>query len=224
MSLHELRIVHCDVKGDNIFISNENGHYIVKLGVRTATIVRPIFSFHFRISIFLIDSDWTHHQETVSALEAHWLALYVSACEISETSSRWKSNQSTAQMHSCLFVDFKPPEPEYVFVSDIWALGCTIIEMLTGKVKLSGRILGVGTKDTCLPCLVPLDTLRSSARRRSRLYPWSANGEEGTTNPRRRTQGNGSLWVRPPVFTTWGWTASISSRITQSSLSSRSHG
>ena len=34
MALHEQNIVHCDVKGDNIFISNENGRYIVKLGVR----------------------------------------------------------------------------------------------------------------------------------------------------------------------------------------------
>jgi serine/threonine protein kinase len=33
LALHELNIVHCDVKGDNIFIANENGQYIVKLGV-----------------------------------------------------------------------------------------------------------------------------------------------------------------------------------------------
>lgn len=33
LALHESCIVHCDVKGDNIFISNKNGHYIVKLGV-----------------------------------------------------------------------------------------------------------------------------------------------------------------------------------------------
>ena len=31
--LHEKNIVHCDVKGDNIFIAIENGQYIVKLGV-----------------------------------------------------------------------------------------------------------------------------------------------------------------------------------------------
>jgi serine/threonine protein kinase len=34
LALHEHCIVHCDVKGDNIFIANQNGHYIVKLGVR----------------------------------------------------------------------------------------------------------------------------------------------------------------------------------------------
>ena len=33
LALHEHCIVHCDVKGDNIFIANEDGHYIVKLGV-----------------------------------------------------------------------------------------------------------------------------------------------------------------------------------------------
>jgi thiamine kinase-like enzyme len=33
LALHENNIVHCDVKGDNIFIANENGQYIVKLGV-----------------------------------------------------------------------------------------------------------------------------------------------------------------------------------------------
>ena len=34
MNLHEFNIVHCDVKGDNIFIANDKGRYIVKLGVR----------------------------------------------------------------------------------------------------------------------------------------------------------------------------------------------
>jgi serine/threonine protein kinase len=33
MALHERSIVHCDVKGDNIFIANDAGKYIVKLGV-----------------------------------------------------------------------------------------------------------------------------------------------------------------------------------------------
>jgi hypothetical protein len=33
LALHELNIVHCDVKGDNIFIANADGRYIVKLGV-----------------------------------------------------------------------------------------------------------------------------------------------------------------------------------------------
>lgn len=33
MVLHEYNIVHCDVKGDNIFIANDAGKYIVKLGV-----------------------------------------------------------------------------------------------------------------------------------------------------------------------------------------------
>ena len=35
MVLHEQGIVHCDVKGDNVFIAYENGNYIVKLGVRS---------------------------------------------------------------------------------------------------------------------------------------------------------------------------------------------
>ena len=33
LALHEHCIVHCDVKGDNIFIANDKGQYIVKLGV-----------------------------------------------------------------------------------------------------------------------------------------------------------------------------------------------
>jgi hypothetical protein len=33
LALHEHSIVHCDVKGDNIFIANDKGQYIVKLGV-----------------------------------------------------------------------------------------------------------------------------------------------------------------------------------------------
>ena len=33
LALHEHCIIHCDVKGDNIFIASKNGHYIVKLGV-----------------------------------------------------------------------------------------------------------------------------------------------------------------------------------------------
>lgn len=33
LALHEHYIIHCDVKGDNIFIASQNGHYIVKLGV-----------------------------------------------------------------------------------------------------------------------------------------------------------------------------------------------
>jgi serine/threonine protein kinase len=39
MALHEQNIVHCDVKGDNVFIANENGHFIVKLGVGIHTCV-----------------------------------------------------------------------------------------------------------------------------------------------------------------------------------------
>ena len=40
LALHEHYIVHCDVKGDNIFIANENGSYIVKLGV-SASVESP---------------------------------------------------------------------------------------------------------------------------------------------------------------------------------------
>lgn len=36
LALHEHYIVHCDVKGDNIFIANEGGNYIVKLGVSSS--------------------------------------------------------------------------------------------------------------------------------------------------------------------------------------------
>ena len=58
LALHEHYIVHCDVKGDNIFISNINGHYIVKLGVCCCCrcFVNSIRQFVFnRISIYLID-------------------------------------------------------------------------------------------------------------------------------------------------------------------------
>jgi thiamine kinase-like enzyme len=58
LALHEHCIVHCDVKGDNIFISNKNGHYIVKLGVRLNSNFRlkkkRIFLL-IRILIYLID-------------------------------------------------------------------------------------------------------------------------------------------------------------------------
>jgi len=58
LALHEHCIVHCDVKGDNIFIANENGHYIVKLGVCIYfefIISRRDFYFIIRILIYLID-------------------------------------------------------------------------------------------------------------------------------------------------------------------------
>ncbi|CAF2411458.1 unnamed protein product [Rotaria sp. Silwood2] len=89
MALHENSIVHCDVKGDNIFIANENGKYIVKLG----------------------DFNLSHRLEL-------------------ESPSSDASNSRSTQKGT---IYFKPPEPEYVCKSDIWALGCTIIEMLTGK-------------------------------------------------------------------------------------------
>ncbi|CAM4798235.1 unnamed protein product [Rotaria magnacalcarata] len=89
LALHEHSIVHCDVKGDNIFIANQNGHYIVKLG----------------------DFNLSHRLELES-------------CSQNDSDSR-------STQFGTLY--FKPPEPEYVYQSDIWALGCTIIEMLTGK-------------------------------------------------------------------------------------------
>ena len=56
LALHEHCIVHCDVKGDNIFIANKNGHYIVKLGVEIFFNFEriKIFDFH-RILIYHID-------------------------------------------------------------------------------------------------------------------------------------------------------------------------
>ncbi|CAF0976170.1 unnamed protein product [Rotaria sp. Silwood1] len=89
MVLHEHSIVHCDVKGDNIFIANDNGNYIVKLG----------------------DFNLSHRLEL-------------------ESPSSDGSNSRSTQKGT---IYFKPPEPEYVYKSDIWALGCTVIEMLTGK-------------------------------------------------------------------------------------------
>lgn len=64
LALHEHCIVHCDVKGDNIFIANEDGHYIVKLGVQKnkhrCEDQKELFSFDdffisIRISIYHID-------------------------------------------------------------------------------------------------------------------------------------------------------------------------
>ncbi|CAF1182929.1 unnamed protein product [Adineta ricciae] len=89
LALHEHCIVHCDVKGDNIFIANENGHYIVKLG----------------------DFNLSHRLELESP----------------------SGNVSDSRSTQFGTLYFKPPEPEYVYQSDIWALGCTVIEMLTGK-------------------------------------------------------------------------------------------
>ncbi|CAF3368040.1 unnamed protein product [Rotaria sp. Silwood1] len=89
LALHEHCIVHCDVKGDNIFIANQNGHYIVKLG----------------------DFNLSHRLELESR----------------------SPNDSDSRSTQFGTLYFKPPEPEYVYQSDIWALGCTVIEMLTGK-------------------------------------------------------------------------------------------
>ncbi|CAF0813449.1 unnamed protein product, partial [Rotaria sordida] len=89
LALHEHCIVHCDVKGDNIFIANQNGHYIVKLG----------------------DFNLSHRLELESR----------------------SANDSDSRSTQFGTLYFKPPEPEYVYQSDIWALGCTVIEMLTGK-------------------------------------------------------------------------------------------
>ena len=52
LALHEHYIVHCDVKGDNIFIANEGGHYIVKLGVSSS--IERAWTTGFWCSIFLI--------------------------------------------------------------------------------------------------------------------------------------------------------------------------
>ena len=86
MSLHELRIVHCDVKGDNIFIANENGHYIVKLGVRFVMALTTLISVLPRTSISRIDLHWTRHRPMVSALEVHRQAPYVSSSRTSSPS------------------------------------------------------------------------------------------------------------------------------------------
>jgi serine/threonine protein kinase len=57
MVLHENNIVHCDVKGDNIFIANDGGKYIVKLGVsrfKSIRLYEESFS-RYRILIYHID-------------------------------------------------------------------------------------------------------------------------------------------------------------------------
>jgi serine/threonine protein kinase len=79
MALHENNIVHCDVKGDNIFIANETGNYIVKLGVNKFQLKKLLkIFFHFRILIYLIDLNLNHHHQMVVIHVVHKKELYVS--------------------------------------------------------------------------------------------------------------------------------------------------
>lgn len=87
MALHEHFIVHCDVKGDNIFIATENGsgNYIVKLGVSSFKLIRMVkqcfFEFNLRILTYRIDLNLNHHHPMVVSCVALKKELYVSFIE-----------------------------------------------------------------------------------------------------------------------------------------------
>ncbi len=77
-----------------------------------------------RILIYHIVLNSNHLRQTVAIHGVHNSARYV------------RKSKVTFLYVIYFTIDFKPPEPEYVYQSDIWALGCTIIEMLTGKVSI----------------------------------------------------------------------------------------
>jgi serine/threonine protein kinase len=79
MALHEHSIVHCDVKGDNIFIANETGkNYTVKLGVCELKLIKLLKIIIFRILIYHIDLNLNHHQQLEVIHVVHKKELYVS--------------------------------------------------------------------------------------------------------------------------------------------------